>query len=42
MMNNVVLMFSQTDEKTPSEQRAWVSSRAILNVPRYGPSLEEY
>ena len=48
MINNVVLMFSPTDEKTPYEQGENGTvirfSRFInfLNVPRHGPSLKEY
>ena len=48
IMDNVVLMFSPTDEKTPYEKGENGTvirfSRFInfLNVPRHGPSLKEY
>ena len=46
MINNVVLMFSPTDEKTPYEQGEnrtqdrWFIN--FLNVPRHESSLKEY
>ena len=51
MWNNVVLMFSPTDENTPYErgENHTVQSVAVrsivhkfLNVPRHGASLKEY
>ena len=43
MMNNVVLMFSPTDEKTPYEQGengtvirfSWYAARSIVNVHKF-------
>ena len=46
MMNNVVLMFSATDEKTPYEQGESVAVRSIvrkfLKRSPHGPSLKGY
>ena len=46
MMNNVVLMFSATDEKTPYEQGELVAARSIvhkfLKRSWRGSSLKEY